>query len=891
MTVRNLNHMFEPRGVAVIGASNRLPSVGGAVMRNLLAGGFAGPVMPVNPKYEAVAGVLAYPDVASLPITPDLAVLCTPAPTLPEIIGGLGERGTRAAIVLSAGTDAEHEPGVSIRQAMLEAARPHMLRLLGPNCLGLLVPGIGLNASFAHVAALPGHLAFIHQSGALCTALLDWARTKGIGFSHFVSLGDSADADFGDILDYLGGVPEARAVLLYVESITEARKFMSAARGAARNKPVIVIKSGRVEEGARAAASHTGALAGADDVYDTAFRRAGMLRVLDTDEMFDAVETLAHLRSLKGERMAILTNGGGPGVIATDALIADGGQLAALTAQTIERLSAVLPGNWSRGNPIDIIGDATGERYAEALRILLDDPGIDAILVLHAPTAMADPTEVARSILAAAADRREDADILTSWMGGATVEPARQLFAEAGVPTYPTPEQAVRGFMHIVAYSRNQRQLLEMPPSIPSDFEPVRTTAQLVIEGAIAAERDILTEPESKAVLAAYGIPVVETRIVKNAADAAAVADRIGYPVAIKILSPDVTHKSDVGGVALDLADGDAAVQAAEAMAARLHKFNPDAKLTGFTVQKMARRPGAHELIVGAVEDPIFGPVILFGQGGTGVEVIADKAVALPPLNIKLARELIERTRVAKLLAGYRDRPAADLDAIALTLVKVAQLVTDIPEVLEIDVNPLLADQVGVVALDARIRVAATSVAGPERLAIRPYPQELEEWIELDDREILLRPIRPEDEPAHHRFLSALRPEDIRFRFFGQVREFPHSQMARFTQIDYDREMAFVATETREGERETIGVVRAVTDPNNAAAEFAIVVSADAAGIGLGRNLMEKIVRYCRARGTRRMVGQVLSDNTRMLRLADRLGFDKRTGEGGVFEIELELEG
>jgi len=890
MSVRNLGSLFRPASVAVIGASNREHSVGAAVMRNLLEGGFAGPVMPVNPRHQAVAGVLAYPEVAALPVVPDLAVVCTPAATVPALIAELGARGTRAAVVLTAGLSAAHEAdGRTLEQAMLDAARPHLLRILGPNCLGLLVPGVSLNASFAHLDALPGRLALIHQSGALCTALLDWARTKGIGFSHFVSIGDSADVDFGDALDYLGAEPGAHAILLYMEAIGDARKFMSAARAAARNKPVLVIKAGRVEEGARAAASHTGALAGSDAVYDAAFRRAGMLRVYDTDEMFDAVATLAVAGPLRGERLAILTNGGGPGVIATDALILDGGRLATLSEQTMARLDAALPATWSRSNPVDVIGDGGGARYAAALEALLEDPGVDGVLVLHAPTAVVSNLEVARSVIEVARARRAEGRLLASWLGGDGVKAARRELSDAGIASYDTPDGAVRGFMHRVRYQRNQTLLMETPPAVPEAIRPAREAARLVLDRARMEGRELLSEPEAKAVLAAYGIPVVETRIASSPEEAAEAARAIGLPVALKILCDGVTHKSDVGGVVLDLDSAEGVTAAARRIAARVARLHPQVTVQGFTVQPMARRPGAIELIVGAGTDPVFGPVVLFGEGGTAVEQLQDSAIGLPPLNLKLARELVEGTRVWRRLRGYRDRPPAHLDALLDVLLRVSQLLVDFAEVAELDVNPLLADAAGVLALDARMRLGPARGSGASRLAIRPYPNELEETLVIDGRRVLLRPIRPEDEPEHKAFLDALDPQDVRFRFFGQVREFAHTQLARFTQIDYDREMAFIASEETPQGRRTLGVVRAVSDPDGLRAEFAIVVGSRIKGKGLGRALLEKMIRYCRQRGVRELVGEVLAENEAMLRLARSLGF-RRAREPGSESVSVALD-
>ena len=892
MSVRNLRYLLEPKSAAVIGASNRPHSVGQTVMRNMLTGGFAGTVMPVNPKYEAVAGVLAYPSVEALPMAPDLAVICTPPSTVPDIITGLGERGTKAAVVLTAGYDQDPAfAGKDARQIVLSAARQNMMRLLGPNCLGLLVSGIGLNASFAHTQPLPGRLAFVSQSGALATAVLDWAKAQGVGFSHFISLGNGWDVDFGDLLDYLGGDANTRAILLYIESVTEARKFLSAARAAARNKPVIVIKAGRGKDGAAAATSHTGALAGADEIYEAAIRRAGMLRVDRMEDLFNAAESLERIGRMRGDRLAIVTNGGGAGVIAADALEAGAGRLATIGDESMKRLDAALPASWSHGNPIDIIGDAPTERYAAAFEAIDDDKGIDAVLFAHAPSAIVPSTAIAEALVPVIKARQRP--VFSCWLGGDAVAEARHLFASNGIAVYATPEDAVAAFQQLVNYDRNQAMLMETPPSMPEHFAPNQTAARLTIESAMAAGREELSEPEAKAILACYGIPVVETRIARDDAEAAKLAREVGYPVAVKVLSPEISHKSDVGGVALDIAD-EAELQATlAAMRERVAALRPDARIQGFTVQRMARRPQAFELIVGVKEDPVFGPVVLFGEGGTAVEVVADRSVELPPLNMSLAEKLVARTRVARLLAGYRDRAGADLATLHQTLVQISQLAADLPEVVELDINPLLADPEGVLALDARIRIKRSEKSGTDRLAIRPYPGELEETVQLNGAKILLRPIRPEDEPQHSAFLDALDPEDVRFRFFGMVRDFPHSQIARLTQIDFDREMAFIATaKGKDGAPETLGVVRAIADPDNQHAEFAIVVGSDLKGKGLGHQLLEKMIRYCKARGTGALVGEILPDNRRMLSLAKRLGFERAEdgAEEGVVQVRLPLQ-
>ena len=818
MSIRHLDALFRPGSVAVVGASDRPRSAGSVMVRNLLQGGFGGTVMPVNPQRRSVAGIAACRKVADLPVAPDLAVICTPAPTVPDLVAKLAELGTRAVVVIAAGMSTIAQGGGgTLQQQMLDAARPRLLRILGPNCLGLIVPGAGLNASFAHVGALPGRLAFVSQSGALCSAVLDWAHSNEIGFSHFVSLGDSADVDAGDVLDYLGSDPSTTAILLHLESIDEARKFMSAARGAARNKPVLVIKSGRAEAKGQTAAAPAPALPPADEVHDAALSRTGMLRVYGIEELFAAAETLTRARRIYGERLAILTNGAGPGVMATDVLLGGGGTLAKLAPETIARLDEVLPPAWSRANPVDILGDAPGERYSAAFRVLLDAGEIDCVLVLHTPTAVASSEDAARAVVQTLGEKQRARIVLTSWLGGEAARPPRHLLRQAGIATYDTPESAVRAFLHMIRFSRNQDMLMETPPSLPTGFEPRTRDARRVIEGALAEQRSQLTEPEAKAVLAAYGVPVVETRFAADVGEAISLAREIGFPVALKILSPDLTHKSDVGGVSLDLQTPEATRQAAEDMVERLQTHRPAARLVGWSVQQMARRPGAHELIVGAATDPVFGPVILFGRGGIAVEVIADRAVALPPLNINLARELVSRTRVSRLLKGYRDRPAADLEAILLTLIQVSQIIIDLPEVVELDVNPLLASPEGVLALDARICLEPAEGDPIGRLAIRPYPRELEETVTLrDGRTVLLRPIRPEDEPAHQDLFQRMTPEDIYYRFFNVIHRMPHSQLARFTQIDYDREMAFIATVTdEEGKPQTLGVVRAVGDPDN----------------------------------------------------------------------------
>ena len=845
MTIRNLDHLFRPRSVALLGASDRPSSVGAVLARNLRAGGFAGRVMLVNPRHAAVDGEPCHPDVGSLPETPDLAVVATPPDTVPGLVAALGARGTKAAVVVTAGFgEGAAARGQGLRQAMLDAARPHLLRIVGPNCLGVMVPGRGLNATFAHLGAQPGKLAFVTQSGAVLAGVLDWASARDIGFSHLVSVGDMADVDFGDLLDYLALDPATSAILLYVEAVTHARKFMSAARAAARLKPVIVLKAGRHGEGARAVASHTGSLAGADAVYEAAFRRAGMLRVRTLQELFGAVEILARSTPAAGDRLAVVTNGGGFGVLAADALVDEGGRLAELSAATLARLDAVLPPTWSRGNPVDLVGDAPGRRYADALSVLFEDRGIDAILALNCPTAVASSVEAARAVSETMRTRRR-VPLVAGWVGdSAMAVEARRTLEAAHLPVYGTPEEAARGVMHLVRHRQSQEALLETPPSEPEEFAPDLEAARRGIAAALGSGREWLTEPEAKSVLAAYRVPVAGTRVAPTVEEAVVAARAVGFPVALKILSPDVTHKSDVGGVALDLADDAQVRAAAEQMLARVRVAAPAARLDGFAVQEMVRRPRAHELIVGASEDTQFGPVVLFGQGGTATEVIADRALALPPLNMRLAHDLMAQTRVHRLLRGYRDWPAADLDAVALVLLKVAQLVADFAEVTELDINPLLADEHGVIALDARLRVAVAGQRAAERLAIRPYPKELEEEVTLaDGRRLWLRPIRPEDEPALVAAFRKLSPEAVRLRFFAPLKELTHQAAARLTQIDYDREMALVLAEHGSaGAADLYAVARIAADPDNERAEFALTVRDDMAGRGCGTLLMHRLI-------------------------------------------------
>jgi acetyltransferase len=897
MSSYRLDKLFSPRSVAVVGASPRDKSPGHAVLRNLRKGGFAGRLDLVNPHYDEIEGVQGIKSYNALADAPDLAVIAVPPAAVPSVVADAGEKGTAAAVVLTSGLG--HGPG-SLAEVCEKNARASGLRLVGPNCLGVLVPSAKLNASFAASMPCPGDLALISQSGAIATGLVEWASVRGIGFSAVVSIGDSIDVDFADLLDYFAMDRATRAILLYIESIKDARKFMSAARAAARAKPVLVIKTGRHAQGAKAAMTHTGALAGSDAVYDAAFRRAGLLRVFDLDELFAAAETLGHPTPLSGKRLAILTNGGGVGVLAVDRLADFGGELANISPQTMKNLDAALPPIWSRANPIDISGDADDARYAAALQQLLDDDANDAVLVMNVPTALASASQAANAVIAVTkqhrAKRHPPKPVFAVWIGGA--DPAAEAFDAAGIPSYATESDAVGGFMHLVRYRESRDALMATPPSLPQDFAPDVSAARAAIDAALRDNRSWLDPIELTAVLSAYGIPITPATLARNGDEAVAAAKShlaAGGAVVIKILSPDIVHKSEVGGVRLNLTTEQAVRQATEEILTRARAAKPDARIAGVAVFPMIVHPKARELIVGLADDSTFGPVIVFGQGGTAVEVISDKALALPPLDLVLARGLIARTRVSRILKAYRNVPAADEQAIALLLVKLAQLAADFPEIREIDLNPVLADETGVVAVDARMSVAPfeksrRGPAGHPRFAIRPYPKEWERHVSLrDGTSLLVRPVRPEDEPLYLPFFAGVTQQDLRLRFFAPVKEFSHTFIARFTQIDYARAMAFLAID--ESTEEMLGVVRLHADADYDTGEYAILLRSDQKGRGLGWQLMQLIIEYARVEGIRCIHGQVLQENTTMLDMCRQLGFriDSDPQEPGVVVVTLSL--
>lgn len=886
---------FSPNSVAVVGGSDRPQSIGRSVLMNIRQSGFRGPVGWVSPKSVADTGVTAARKLTDIPFVPELLVITAPPNATPEVLQSAGRAGVRGAVIISAGFG---PPDSRLREDIRSIVRRTGLRIIGPNCLGLIMPGSRLNASFAGSNPGSGNLALISQSGAIAAAMIDWARQRSIGFSGIVSLGDQIDVDTADCIDYFAKDPATHAILLYIESIGDARKFMSAARAAARVKPVVVLKSGRMAEGARAAATHTGALAGVDAVYDAAFRRAGLLRVFDSRELFDCAETLSRVPSLAGDRLAILTNGGGLGVLALDRLSELGGKRAALSESCFAALDSVLPKSWSRSNPIDIVGDADPARYARALSALLADTSNDAILVMNVSTALAHPAETATVVAQTVEEHRQRPGgckaVLASW-AGADPDVTERLSA-AGIPNYPTEDDAVRGFMHLVRHRANIQSLMETPPGMPSAFVPKTGSVRKIVADALREGRTWLTALEVGSVLAAYDI---QSPPVLLAEDPAA-AGRIVRPllegsrtVAVKISSRDIVHKSEVGGVVLNLASVAAVEEATRDVIARAKRLRPDAYIDGVMIQPMVMRQKARELIAGIATDPIFGPVIVFGRGGTAVEVIDDKAIGLPPLDLRLADELIRQTRVSRLLPAYRDVPAVAPGVVQTLLVKLSQLTADVSEIRELDLNPILADESGIVAVDARISIGQARRAfygkGNAHFAIKPYPVEWERQLVLNQGwTISVRPIRPEDEPALHALLERVTPEDLRLRFFAPMKQFSHEFIARLTQLDYARAMAFAAFDERS---DLVGVARLHSDSMYEQAEYAILLRSDLKGRGLGWALMQMLIEYATKEGLKRISGEVLQENEVMLRMCRQLGFDVRPNkeDSSTCDVTLEL--
>ena len=879
MSTQNLDKIFAPNRVAVVGASDNPTSVGYTVLQNLVGSGFRGVVYPVNPKRESVQGIHAYADIASLPHAPDLAVICTPAPTVPGIVRACGEAGTLGILCITAGFREIGEEGRKLEELVLVEQRKFKgMRILGPNCLGIMVPGIHLNASFAASAPKKGHIGFISQSGALCTSVLDWANDEGIGFSYFVSVGNALDVSMGDLIDYLGSATATRSIILYVESISGAREFMSAARAFSRTKPIVAYKGGRFSESAQAAASHTGALAGVDAVYEAAFQRAGIERIFEVTDMFACAELLARQRTPKGARLAVVTNAGGPGVMTLDALKAADGEIATLSKETITSLNKVLPPYWSHGNPVDVLGDAPPERYAKAMELVLKDRGVDAVLVILTPQAMTDPKGTAEAVAKATQKARKP--VLAAWMGGSLVAEGDQILGAAGIPTYPAPEKAVVAFMHLVSYARNLEILHVTPRDMPVDFKLDRKRLRGVFDTILTEGSDILSENVSKAFLEAYDIPVTRPLLARSADEAINVArTQCGYPVAMKIHSPDITHKTDVGGVALGLSDDEAVREAYAKMLATAAERRPDAQVTGVTIQKMVSHPNGFELLVGAKKDPVFGSVIMVGMGGTAAEVFRDRALSLPPLNEALAQRMLKSLKSWPLLKGYRGRPGANIDQLIETLMRFSYLVADYPEIKEIDVNPLLVTPEGTIALDARIVVDRDMVATTTRpyahLAICPYPEEYVTKRKLKDKTpTILRPIKPEDEPMWHELVTNCSSESLRYRFSGTFKQTTHEMATRFCFIDYDREIAIVAEVEDEGKRRLIGVGRLVADVDHDEAEFAIIIADRWHGRGLGRLLTSYCVEIAGTWGVNRIVAETSQENSAMIATFRSCGFE-----------------
>lgn len=892
MSTVNLEKIFLPKRIAVVGASDDPSSVGHTVLKNLVGSGFAGVIYPVNPKRESVMGIEAYPSLKKIPRQVDLAIIATPARTVPDLIEECGEAGVLGVVIIPAGFKEIGEEGRRLEEEVLKRAQPYGVRIIGPNCLGVIVPEIKMNASFAATIPQPGNVALISQSGALCTAILDWSIQEGVGFSHFVSIGEMIDVDFGDLIDYFGSDPRTRSIILYIESLTNARKFMSAARAFARTKPIIVVKSGRFAESAKAAASHTGALAGEDLVYDAAFQRAGIVRVTEIEDLFNCAEILAKQRNPRGPRLAIITNAGGPGVMATDALINHDGELAELSQETMDGLNELLPPFWSHGNPIDLLGDAPPKRFAKALEICLKDKGSDGVLVILTPQAMTDSIGIARIVGETAKESIKP--VLAAWMGGGSVQEGIDTLNRMGVPTYPTPEQAAKTFTYMYSYTHNLELLYETPKDIRVDFALDRKRVKEIFDLIMMEKRELLPETISKSLLETYGIPVAKPFPAWSATESVTIAQRIGYPVVLKVLSPEITHKSGAGGVLLNLGSDEAVRQGFERIMENARRYDPDARVEGVTVQKMVRKEG-YEVIIGAKKDPTFGAVILFGMGGIAAEVFQDRAVALPPLNERLAHRLIESVKGYQILKGYRGRPPVNLDFLREILIRFSYLVVDYPEIKEMDINPLLIGPEEARALDARVVIdneaMVKEVKPYSHLAIRPYPEELARQAQMKDgTPVILRPIKPEDEPLWHEMLSTFSKETIRFRFFHHIGEITHEFATRYCFIDYEREIGIVAEVEENGQRKLIGVGRFVSDPDMETAELAVVVGDPWQGQGVGSTLTDYCIEIARERGVKKIIAEMLPDNEIILGMLRRRGFELEREEDVIKGI-LPLSG
>ncbi|MDX9715753.1 MAG: GNAT family N-acetyltransferase [Thauera sp.] len=869
-----LTPLLEPRSVGIIGASEREASLGNVLMRNMLEAGYKGKLFAINPKHEKVHGVVCYKSVEDVPQRLDLVVIAVRAEKAPAIMDACGRAGVKAAIILSSGFSEAGPRGALMERQVIEAAHRHRIRLLGPNCLGIMRPQLGVNATFAHASALKGSIGLISQSGALCAAILDWAKPNNVGFSSVVSLGSSSDIDFGEVLEYMISDPRTESIFLYVEGIRDARRFMSALRGAARVKPVLLIKAGRHPDASRAILSHSGAPMGDDAVFDAALRRAGVIRLYNMGQLFAAANALfSHFRP-RGNRLAIITNGGGPGVMAADRAADIGIPLANLSEGTVEKLNAALPTGWSHGNPVDILGDADPERYRKALKAVLEGPNVDGVLVMLTPQAMSNPAGVADVVIEL--EKTADKPVVTCWMGEELVTEARQKFSAGGIPHFRTPEPAVELFSHISAYYQNQKLLMQTPSSLSHLPSPSIESARLVIEMALSERRKKLNEMESKALLAAFRIPIAQTVVARSAAEAMVLSAEIGLPVVMKIDSPSIVHKSDVGGVRLNIRSLAAVRSTYQEIIDEVKRVQPDAVINGIAIEPMIQKRNGRELVVAVKRDPVFGPAISFGEGGNLADENRDIAVALPPLNSFLVKDMIRSTRIATRLGEYRNMPAVDMGALELVLLRISEMVCELPWITEMEINPLIVDESGVVAVDGSITVENVSPTADryDHMAIHPYPSHLiSTWTVPDGTTVTIRPIKPEDAELEVDFVRTLSAETKYYRFMNTMRELPPAMVARLTQIDYDREMAFVATLTVDGMEKEIGVCRYAVNPDGESCEFAVVVADDWQHRGLARKLMGVLIETARSRGIQYMNGVFLANNERMLKFVQKLGF------------------
>ena len=895
MAIKKLDSIFRPKRIALVGVSNTPDSVGGITLRNLVGGGFNGVVYPVNPRREAVFGIPCYPDVKSLPKTPDLAVIMTAAETVPQLVRDCGEAGIHGVIIMSAGFKEIGDNGKKLEeQVKAEKARFPDMRIVGPNCLGILVPGLNMNVSFAQTMPKKGHVAFISQSGALCTSVLDWAYESNIGFSNFVSIGNSMDVSFGDLIDYFGQDPNTKSIVLYVESIANARTFMSAARAFSREKPIIVYKSGRYPESAAAAASHTGAMASEDSVYDAVFRRAGLARVFEFGNIFDFTDLVGRKRIPKGNRLAIVTNAGGPGVMATDSLLSMGGSLVKLTEETMQKLNDYLPSFWSHGNPVDVLGDATPERFAKAAEIVLGDKEVDAALVLLTPQAMTDPTATAQAI--ANMSKNTTKSIMTSWLGGAAMHEGIQILNQNGISNYPAPEQAIRAFMTLSDYSENQQILYETPREVPVSFQYDRNVLRQKYLTQVFPKAKVLNEDDSKMLVNDYGIDTTHPTPAANEDEAVKIAGEKGYPVVLKIYSPDIIHKSDVGGVALNIENEEMVRATFRNMVKTAAEKRPEAKIEGVTVQKMVDTRDGIELIVGTKKDPVFGTVMLVGMGGTTAELFKDQRLEFPPLNEHLARQMLKSLKLYPLLKGWRGDAPKNIDKLIEVLIRMSYLAADYPEIEELDINPLIVTPEDVIALDARIVVDEELLTNPVKeyshLIMRPYPESLIKEATLrDGTPITLRPIRPEDEPMWLELLGSCSKESIYHRFRYDFYFDSHEVASQFCFIDYDREIAIVAEHEKEdGNKELIGVGRLIADPDVEIMEYAVLITDKWQKKELGLTLTSYCLEIAKARDIKKLAAETTRDNKPMISVFRKLNFKIRFNEDTTVSVNKDLE-